>query len=569
MRVRILGIVLFTTGLVCIRCAGADSPSRVTIRIDASSDLGPFAAVWNYFGCDEPNYTYVENGKKLLGELSHLDGSPVYIRTHNLLTSGDGTAALKWGSTNAYTQDASGNPVYDWTVLDRIFDALHDSHVKPLVEIGFMPEALSTRPQPYRHNWPNGDLFTGWAYPPKDYGKWAALVEAWVRHEVQRYGKAEVESWPWEVWNEPDIAYWKGTPEEYFKLYDYSADAVKRALPTAQIGGPDSTGAGGRRAAEFLRAFLDHCAHGQNAATGKTGAPLDFISFHPKGSPRLVDGHVRMGMSPQVRSVDEGFRIVASFAEYRNTPIILGESDPEGCAACSAKNHPENAYRNGPLYAAYTAVMLKNTLDLAQLHHVNLRGICTWAFEFEGQPYFAGFRTLATNGVDKPVLNAFRMFGKMEGRRLSAESSAGVSARQIEQSGVRAQDDVDALASASQQGVRVLLWNYHDDDVSAPDQAIELTIDHLPAQARTVIVHHWRIDRSYSNAFEVWKSLGSPQSPTPQQYRQLEAAGMLQELGPAEEHKVDAGKLRLNFPLPRQALSLISIDLSPTPSPQR
>ena len=362
------------------------------IRVDAGSDLGPVAPVWNYFGYDEPNYTYANNGKKLLRELSALDAAPVYIRTHNLLTTGDGTPALKWGSTNAYAGDPSGKPAYDWTIIDRIFDALHEARVKPLVEIGFMPEALSTHPQPYRHDWPRGDLFTGWAYPPKDYARWADLIHAWVQHEVGRYGQAEVESWPWEVWNEPDIAYWKGTPDEYFKLYDYSADAVKRALPAAQVGGPDSTGPGARRAAEFLRAFLEHCARGKNAATGKNGAPLDFISFHPKGAPKLVEGHVRMGMGAQVRSVDEGCRIVASFPEYRATPIILGESDPEGCAACSAQNHPENAYRNGPLYAAYTAVMLKNTLDLTQLHGVKLRGICTWAFEFEGQPYFAGFR---------------------------------------------------------------------------------------------------------------------------------------------------------------------------------
>jgi len=167
MQVRIPCLVLIVV-CACFRCEGADAPPALTIRIDAASDLGSFSPVWNYFGCDEPNYTYAANGKKLLRELSQLDSSPVYIRTHNLLTSGDGTAALKWGSTNAYTEDASGKPVYDWTIVDRIFDALHEAHVKPLVEIGFMPEALSTHPEPYRHNWPKGDLFTGWAHPPKD-----------------------------------------------------------------------------------------------------------------------------------------------------------------------------------------------------------------------------------------------------------------------------------------------------------------------------------------------------------------------------------------------------------------
>ncbi len=100
--------------------------------------------IWNYFGYDEPNYTYSPNGKKLLGELATLSPAPVYVRVHNLLTTGDGSASLKWGSTNVYTEDAAGKPVYSWTLLDRIFDTFHAAGIKPLVEIGFMPEALST-----------------------------------------------------------------------------------------------------------------------------------------------------------------------------------------------------------------------------------------------------------------------------------------------------------------------------------------------------------------------------------------------------------------------------------------
>src|SRR5881398_697981 len=175
--------------------------------------------------------THSPNGKKLLGELAVLSPEPVYIRTHNLLTSGDGWASLKWGSTNVYTEDAAGNPIYDWTILDRIFDTFQVAGLKPLVEIGFMPKALSTHPDPYRHNFPQGSIYTGWAYPPKDYQKWSDLVFQFVHHLRTRYGDAEVKTWLWEVWNEPDIDYWKGTPEEFFKLYDFSVNALLRALP--------------------------------------------------------------------------------------------------------------------------------------------------------------------------------------------------------------------------------------------------------------------------------------------------------------------------------------------------
>src|SRR5215469_6755440 len=127
-----------------------EASQAVSIQVFADQSDGLLPPVWNYFGYDEPNYTYAPNGQKLLRELAALSPEPVYIRTHNLLTSGDGSASLKWGSTNAYTEDAAGNPVYDWTILDRIFDTFRATHVKPLVEIGFMPKGtlLSSRALP-------------------------------------------------------------------------------------------------------------------------------------------------------------------------------------------------------------------------------------------------------------------------------------------------------------------------------------------------------------------------------------------------------------------------------------
>jgi xylan 1,4-beta-xylosidase len=186
----------------------------LVITVDAGRSEGELRPAWNYFGYDESNYSYAENGKKLLGELRQLGGTaPVYVRMHNLLTSGDGTASLKWGSTNAYTEDAAGKPIYDWRIVDRIFDSLRGQGITPLVEVGFMPEALSVHPQPYRHNFPNGSVFTGWTYPPKDYAKWEELVYQFAKHLYERYGDKEVKNWLWEVWNEPDIEYWHGSRE--------------------------------------------------------------------------------------------------------------------------------------------------------------------------------------------------------------------------------------------------------------------------------------------------------------------------------------------------------------------
>ena len=527
----------------------------ITVRVNATQSLGPFPPISAFFGYDEANYTYTNFGRKLIGELAGLFRTPVYIRTHFLLNTGNGVPGLKWGSTNAYAEDASGRPVYDWGIIDRIFETYLQAGAKPFVEIGFMPKALSRRPEPYQPVWipgaRNEQYSIGWSYPPADYSKWGELIYQWVRHEVAKYGEAEVGTWYWEVWNEPDISYWHGTAEEYNRLYDTSAAAVKRALPAAKVGGPATTGPSSARAAEYLRQFLEHC--------DENNVPLDFITYHAKGQPAVVDGHVRMGMAKHIGDVEAGYRIVASFPKFRNLPIILSESDPEGCAACSARVYPQNTYRNGPLYPAYTAAMMKNILDAGARHRVNLAGMLTWAFEFEDQPYFDGFRTLATNGIDKPALNVFRMAGMMQGDRLAVESSAGASFETILKNGVRQNPWIDGLSARTESSITVLLWNYHDDDVPTPDSTVRLVIAGLPATAKRVLTRHYRIDHSHSNAYTEWRRIGSPQQPTTAQQAGLESAGQLQMLDSPQWISTPNSEMRLQFALPRHAVSLVEI----------
>ena len=549
--------VFFAGSLVAADAQGADT-FAVTIRVDAAKTHGELKPIWRFFGADEPNYAYMKHGKTLLQQLGELRPRQVFFRTHNLLTSGDGTPALKWGSTGVYREDADGKPVYDWTILDRIFDTYLERGVRPYAQIGFMPKDLSVKPEPYQHRWtPKAryeEIYTGWAYPPKDYEKWAELVYQWVKHCVERYGREEVETWYWQVWNEPNIGYWRGTRQEFVKLHDYAIDAVRRALPTAKVGGPDTAGSGGR----FTRSFFEHCLRGTNYATGQTGTPLDFVSFHAKGAPTYVDGHVRMGIANQLRTIDDGFRIVASFPELKHKPIVIGESDPEGCAACQG---PQLAYRNGTMYSSYTAAIFARKHELAARHGVNLEGALTWAFEFEDQPYFAGFRSLATNGIEKPVLNVFRMFSKMSGQRLDVTSDHAVPLDAMLKSGVREKPDVAALASLDRNHLSILAWHYHDDDVPGPAADVTLTIEGLPKEVGEVRLEHFRIDEEHSNAFAAWKRLGSPQSPTAEQYAQLLKSGKLSALAEPANVQLQDGEAHLQFSLPRQAVSLLILRL--------
>ena len=541
--------------------SAAQAPRPVTIMVHAGKPTGPYQPLWNFFGADEPNYTYAPNGQKLLHELSALSPVPVYFRPHNLLTSGNGEGSLKWGSTNAYTEKPDGTPVYDWAITDRIFDAITSAHVRPLVEIGFMPEALSTHPEPYRHTFPKGDIYTGWAYPPKDYGKWGKFVHAYAEHLKQRYGN-DVDNWMWEVWNEPDISYWRGTPEEYDHLYDVTANAIRTALPNARIGGPESTGVASSRAEAFLRQFLEHCAHGVNSATGKTGAPLDFISYHPKGRPISVSGsngsHVRMDIGHQLRAIDRGMRVIASYPEWKNTPIVLGESDPEGCAACKG---PENGYRNGPLYGVSIAEATMRTYELARKYNLKVEGSVTWAFEFEDQPYFAGFRELATNGIDKPVLNVFRMMGMLGGNWIETQSTSSQSLEDIVQESTVGSPDINAAATMQSKGnsheLDILVWNYHDEDVAAPEAAIHLAVDGLTSTS--VTAEEFRMDATHSNAYAVWQQMGSPAQPTADQQRQLEVSSALQQSVAAHAIPVETGAASIALSLPRQGVALIRL----------
>jgi xylan 1,4-beta-xylosidase len=552
LRLRCLVASLFA---VTASCACAQTPIQVTV--DAGKVIAPYKPIWNNFGADEPNYSYAPNGTRLLRELSAIEPSvPVYFRPHNLLTTGDGAGSLKWGSTNVYSEDANGKPVYDWTITDRLFDNLQSTHVRPMVEIGFMPEALSPHPEPYRHEFPKGDIFTGWSYPPKDYARWRALIVAYATHLQRRYGAA-VDTWKWEVWNEPDIQYFHGTVEEYEKLYDITTAAIRQVLPHAIVGGPGVTGGGDNK--HFLQLFLEHCLRGTNADSGKPGAPLDFISYHPKGSPKFADGHVTMNLGRQLALTERGMQTIASFPEYRNTPIILTETDPEGCAACQG---PQNGYRNGPLYGVSVAEMLARSAELARIHGVKLDGAVTWAFEFENQPYFAGFRDLASNGIDKPVLNVFRMFGKLSGSLVALTSSGALPVDAITKSSVTGAPDVNGIATRDGNKVSVLLWNYHDEDVETEPADVLLKVSNLAAGKMSV--SQYRMDKEHSNAYSAWLAMGSPQSPTAAQIAELRAKSGLQRV--EMPVPVKASSLTVSIKMPRQAVELIVLESMPVDS---
>jgi xylan 1,4-beta-xylosidase len=246
--------------------------------------------------------------------------------------------------------------------------------------------------------------------------------------------------------------------------------------------------------------------------------------------------------------------MIAKVPELKDKPIVIGENDPDGCAACQG---PQLGYRNTTMYSSYTAAVFAREYDLAARHGVNLDAALTWAFEFEDQPFFSGQRTMANNGIDLPVFNVFRMFSKMDGNRIEAASSGEIPLDDMMRGGVHGAPDVSALASLGTNKLAVLVWHYHDDDVPGPDAAVELTLDNLPFANGMATLTHYRIDADHSNSFEEWKRMGSPTAPTDAQYAQLLKSGQLGELAAPETVGVENGKAIVHLKLPRQAVSLL------------
>jgi xylan 1,4-beta-xylosidase len=531
--------------------AAGEKSIPVNVVVTPSLKLGSVVPIWNGFGYDEPNYTYLPNGQSLLASLAKMGPAPVYVRAHHLFSSGDGSPALKWGSTGIYREDAQGNPIYDFTIADRIVDTWVKLGLKPFMELGFMPQALSSQPEKYPRNPKPNDIVwfgSGFSTPPKDYQKWGDLCHAWAKHCVERHGRAEVATWRWQVWNEPNYGYWTGTAEEFCKLHDFAADGIRRALPEAIIGGPHTSSG---LPEGFAKKFFDHCQKGKNYANGRIGSPLDFIGFHAKGKPQLVDGRGVLGLQTHLREIDEAFALVARRPELKDKPIFIGESDPDGGAALIK---PELGYRNRPQYASYTAASFLRKSELAARRKVDLSRAITWSFEFEHAAWFSGQRQLTTQGLDLPARQAFRMLDRLRGERIAAHSDRQLSIEEIIAKGVRDQADIGSFASRDGDKVVVLLWHYHDDDVAGPEAEITLSVgavDGKPMKA----CRQQRIDDQHGNPLKAWLAMGSPKAPSDEQIKLLQAATATEADAP--QLKAEAGVVSASLTLPRQSVVLL------------
>ena len=269
-----------------------------------------------------------------------------------------------------------------------------------------------------------------------------------------------------------------------------------------------------------------------------------------------------MNVSASLQNVRDAFSIISSYPSEKQKPVVIGEDDPDGCAACVT---PAYGYRNNLIFPSYTAAAFSRDIDLAARYGINLEGALTWAFEFDDRDYFDGLRVLATNQIDKPILNIFRMFGKLTGQRVTASSGGQVALDDILAHSVRGESDVGVVAAynTSTRALTAMIWNYHDDDLPKPDAQITLEVSGLAQHwdgCQAARVTHYRIDNSHSNSYTRWLEMGAPQHPTDAQIRELKAAGQLQMLGEPVHVPVRDGKVEIEFALPIHGTSLLVLE---------
>ena len=545
--------------------------AAVTVRVDCGAPQGPLRRIWTSLGFDEINWTSTPAGKRHLRTIAAFAERPYYVRSHYIFNSGIGWSLPHWGAGNVYHEDASGRPFYDFAIADQVYDAVVHAGHRPLVELAFTPRALvpenaekafAYEPSPTQWSPYEAGL---WATPPKDYDKWSGLVRALVEHCVGRYGAEHVRGWLWELWNEPDILYWRGSPEQFHALYDVTAAAVKAALPGASVGGPATTGDldPGRRGNEFLRGFLAHCA--------RRRTPLDFVSFHTKGArftPWRVYGPLG-GPAPtrqspsslkMLREVRAALDAVSAHPEFRDLPCIVDECDASVPAHWGIYDNANFAYRNTEYFAVFQCKLMKKLLDLdargARVHQAT-----TWSFYFEGERFFEGTRSLFTAaGIEKPVLNAYRMLGRLGDTRLAAESTRAWPLDRLDAGEAGMPEEIDALAAAGPERVGVVVWRHADDQYAseAPAADVTLRIERLPFRGQ-VAVTHWRIDAAHSNSHAAWRAQGEPQDPTEAQLHAIRERQGLERVAPDRIETVCDGALTLGLLLPLPSASLIEI----------
>ena len=471
------------------------SPVAQEVTVDAGASTRPFPHYWEQvFGSGRAILSLRDSYRRDLRAMKSATGIR-YVRFHAIFDD----------EVGVYSEDAQGQPVYNWSYVDQIYDGLLDNGVRPFVEMSFMPRALASSQTPHAfwyHPLPS---------PPKDYARWEDLVYNFAKHLVDRYGMEEVSQWYFEVWNEPNIDFWTGQPKQatYFELYDHAARAIKRAGAGLRVGGPATAQA----------AWIpDMIAHSIQAR-----APLDFVSTHVYGN----------DLSKDVFGTDE----------------IIDRSEMVGRAVQKVYNQVKASTRPDlPIIWSEYNASYKNEIDVTDAAFMgpwlanNIRlcdgltaAMSYWTFSdvFEEQgviktPFYGGYGLIAEGGVPKAAFNAFAMLHRLGNQRSQP-------------------DLANALVTKRSDGTLVIaIWNYAAEGTVGQARNVHVKVNGWTGTPR---YHIEILDNDHGSALTAWRAIGSPANPTRNQYDQLRRAA-------AATRKLDGTS---QFMLPAPGLALVEV----------
>jgi xylan 1,4-beta-xylosidase len=486
--------------LGCGMLLRAQAPSAAQdLWVDAQAASHPFPHFWELiFGSGRAILSLRENYRQDLRSVKEITNIQ-YVRFHDILDDDVGI----------YDEDSQGNPVYNFFYADEIYDGLLANGVKPFVELSFMPRKLSAKPALHAF-WYKQNVA-----PPADYSRWGALVEAFTKHLLARYGAKELETWYFEVWNEPNIDFWAGEPKQatYWQLYDQAARAIKGVDPRLRVGGPATA------QAAWVPAFLKHCSENH--------IPVDFVSTHVYGNDRAQDVFGTDENIPRDQMVCRSVRKVHDEIRSSPTPglpLIWSEFN------ASYKNEPD--VTDAPFMGPWLADTIRQCDGLVDI-------MSYWSFSdvFDEQgvlksPFYGGYGLIAEGGIPKAAYAAFELLHKTGEERLEIDSNS-------------------ALLTRRKDGTLTLVvWNY-----SPPEEegrARELTIHFTNFRPQQATIS--RADAQHGDPRSRYKELGSPASPTQEQLRELRKAAHLSQ---PEIRRIEKGILSLE--LPPHSLALIEL----------
>lgn len=470
------------------------------ITVDARAAGTPFPHFWEeMFGSGRANLVMRRQYQDDMRRVKKITDFR-YVRFHGIFDDENGV----------YSEDQHGNPVYNWTYVDHIYDALLGEGVRPYVEISFMPKALAAKVQ-YHAFW-----YKPIPSPPADYARWDALIRAFAQHLIDRYGIDEVAQWYFEVWNEPNIDFWIGRPAQqtYFELYDHTARDLKAVSPRIRVGGPATA------QAAWVGDMIAHAT--QNSV------PLDFVSTHVYGNDTSQDVfHENRQIAPHqmvCAAVDKVHEEIVKSAQPK-LPLIWSEFN----ATYMNQQEITDSIYMGPWMA--------DTISQCD-GKVLMMSYWTFSDVFEEQgvkktPFYGGYGLVAEDGIPKPAFDDFMLLHELGDERLPAPKD-------------------EALVTRRKDGTLVIaLWNLVEPGADGSEKTAELELKGIGGHSRATIR---RVDASHGDTLDAWKKMGSPQFPTRQQVEELKKDA---EIGAPEAVPVRGN--RLSVKLPPMGLALVEI----------